>query len=170
MAEGVIHTLEMVDVAEDYAHRLVLPARSLQFPQKHSENLSAIHQSGEAIVSGGAAHGLARGNQFLLQVENPLTDQEARLQFQLIKGLHQIVVRTGLHGVEHVLTALFAGEKDDINVWTGRSGLPNALAKLNAIQIGQHPIEQNELGGTRLLVESPSLGAGLGKGERNSPA
>ena len=33
------------------------------------------------------AHGLAGGNQFFLKVENPLADQQARLQFQLSKGL-----------------------------------------------------------------------------------
>ena len=62
MAEGVVHALEMVDVTKDHSHGLVLPACSLQFPQEHGENLSAIHQSSEAIVGGGAAHGLARGN------------------------------------------------------------------------------------------------------------
>ncbi len=74
-----------------------------------------------------------------------------------------------MHGVEHVLAALFAGQQDDVDVRAGRSGLPNALAKLNAIQIGQHPIEQNELGGIRLFQDSPSLGAGLREGDAKTP-
>jgi hypothetical protein len=48
--------------------------------------------------------------------------------------------------------------------------LPDALAKLNAIQIGEHPIEQNELGRIRLLQDSPSLGAALGEGDAKTPA
>jgi hypothetical protein len=125
---------------------------------------------GETVVSGGVAHGLAGGNQFLLQVKYPLTDQQARLQFQFVKGLDQIVVGPGSHGLEHVLAALIAGQQDDVNVGTGRSGLADALAKLNSIQIGQHPIEKNELGSIRLLQDSPSLGAALRQGDAETPA
>jgi hypothetical protein len=136
----------MVDVAKNHTHRVMLSARSLQFTLKHSDNLSAIHQSSKAIVGCSVAHGFPRGNQLLLKIENALADQQARLQFQLVKRLDQIIVGPGLHGVKHVLAALVAGEQNDVNVGTGRSGAPDALAYFGAIKIGQHPVEQDEFG------------------------
>src|SRR5208282_929629 len=50
MAEGVVHVLEMVDVAKNHCDRLALAARSLQFALEHGDDLSAIHQSGKRIV------------------------------------------------------------------------------------------------------------------------
>ncbi len=74
------------------------------------------------------AHRLTRANQLLLQVEDALAHQQARLQFQFVKGLDQIVVRARLHRVEHVLAPFFAGQQDDVDVRTGGTGLPDALA------------------------------------------
>ena len=105
-----------------------------------------------------------------MQVENALADEQARLQFQLIEGLDQKVVRPGLHGLEHVLATVFAGQQNHVDVRAGQSGFPDAPAKLNAFQIRQHPIEQHELGSILLPQDLPSCGARLRQGDAEIPA
>ena len=53
------------------------------------DDLTPIQQSGKTIVSGGAAHRFAGGDQFLLHHDQPLANQQTSLEFQFVETLGQ---------------------------------------------------------------------------------
>src|SRR5271170_6929394 len=97
------------------------------------------------------------GNELLLQVNNPLAHQQARLQLEGIKWFCEEIVHTRIHRFEHFMLAILRSQQDRVSVRFVRRSLAEAPAKIDAINFRKDPVEQSQPGRVSLDEQLPRL-------------
>ena len=143
MAVGVVDALEVVDVGDRDRHRTVSTPCSPDLATQLLEDGAAVPQTRQVVMGRLDLKGLLRAEQIALQVEDAFTGAQADLQLESVEGLGQEVVGARLETRQHVFSAGFRGQEDEIHV--GRGLLADDAANLQAVEIRHHPVENREL-------------------------
>src|ERR1700757_4042087 len=81
----------------------------------------------------------------MLQFQNSLADHDSGTQFRRIHWFRQIIIGSGCHRKQEILLPALGREHYDVGVGCSRSVGSYMAADLDAIETGQHPIEQNQI-------------------------
>src|ERR1022692_2276325 len=94
------------------------------------------------------------GNQLLLQIDDSFANQETGFQFVWIKRLSQKIIGAGVHRFQHLLLLGLRGEQNGVCIRLVPPA-PEPPAKLDTVDLWQHPVEQGQPGRIRLGEEVP---------------
>jgi len=122
------------------------------------DDLTPIQQSGKTIVSGGAAHRFAGGDQFLLHHDQPLANQQTSLEFQFVETLGQEKSSTPASiALSRSARPLFCGKQDRIYVFLPRFVAAELSAQFYPVHSRHDPVDQSQHGRTRTPQNLPRL-------------
>src|SRR5438445_7911653 len=154
MPVGVVDLFEVVEVGHDDTERSPLTLSALELSSQDVKDCGVIPQPRQRIVGGLHAQRVARRNELLLQIENPLSRVQMSPELVGVERLDEIVVRARLDAFDQVLLPIPRRQHQDINVRMVCS-FPESSADLDAFHSGHHPVEDSELGGAVLLEDLP---------------
>jgi hypothetical protein len=158
----VIHVLEMVHVDHQQAQRVAQAARLLRFLVQQVLEGAAIEEArqrvGERVLLALLVE-LAQLMQLAHAAGGATPHPHARQQLLDVKGLGHVVVGAALEGGSLLVRRLQSGQHEDRQVGAARLELPHLRAQLQAVDVGQPPVEQQQVG--PLLVQRGQRGAAV---------
>src|ERR1035437_868224 len=176
VAVGVVDGFEVIEVGQDEADGTVFAGAAGELALEDIEDRGAVPDAGEKILGGLLAQLLAGGNQFALQIDDAGAGAEADLEFMLVEGLGEIVVGTGFHAFNQVLTEAFRSQEQDVRIGVFILGafvvvsvFAHAAADFGTSEAGHDPVENGELGRVLGLQVIPGFDAVAGDNDFIAP-
>ena len=168
MPVGVVDLFEVIEVGHDHTEGSPLALSALELAPQDVKDCGVIPQPRQRIVGGLHPQRVARRNELLLHIENPLSGVQVSHELVGVKRLDEIIVRARLDTFDQVLLPVPRRQHQDINVRMVCS-FAESLADLHAFHSGHHPVQDSELRGIVLLKDLPGFAAVSGDDDLISP-
>src|ERR1700676_3166795 len=91
----IVDLFEMINVAKKQRHKGAFSAGTLKLLIEQLKDDSAVPQGGERVMTRFESHLLTRFDEFVFELQNALSRQQACLQFLGMARLDQIIVSAG---------------------------------------------------------------------------
>jgi hypothetical protein len=158
VAKGVIYLLEIVEIEQQEPDAAFDSDGALQFAPEEIEEGTAVPEPGKAITHGLVAEFFAGMDEFVLQGQDAVGNEEAGAQFRLAEWLSEAIVGTGLQGMDDVTFIGARGDHEDVVV-VGTGPVAEAAAELDAINTRHGPIDDHDLWRLFLFEHLPGIDA-----------
>jgi hypothetical protein len=112
------------------------------------------------VMGGFEAHLLTSFHEAILKVQDALARAQARFELVGIERLDKVIVGAGFQTSDDVFFRFARGEQDHVHVAVVPA-FAYLLANTRAIELGHHPVEQDQTRGVRLtqaLDRLPTVG------------